>query len=224
MSSHSDLQRSLGAYLLGALDPAERAELDAHLTGCAACREELASFAALPALMSRVPLQEVTSGAPTPPPTLLPRVLSAVAQERDRGTRRLRRWQVAAAALAAAATVAALLVLAPSLTARGPAPRPLVAMEGVSASGQLTLESRPWGTAIHLRFDDLPPAASYTAWVFDEAGVRSAVATWGPTPDGTAELTGATALTAVAVRALTVSTADGRSLFTLPASHLPKPS
>ncbi len=216
MSTHDDLQRSLGSYVLGALEPAERAELHAHVTGCAACREELASYAALPALMSRVSLHEVTSSAPIPAPTLLPRLLSAVARERDRGRRRLRRWQVATAALTAAATVAALLTLAPSLTDRGPAERSLVASEGVSAAGRLTLESRPWGTALHLHFDGLPPAASYIAWVVDDAGVRSAVATWGPTGDGTAELTGATALTPAALRSLNISTADGRLLFTLP--------
>lgn len=89
-------------------------------------------------------------------------------------------------------------------------------MEGVSASGRLTLEPRPWGTAVGLRLDGLPPAASYTAWVVDDAGVRSALASWRPTRDGTAQLTGATALTPDAVRSLTVSTADGRSLLTLP--------
>lgn len=34
----------VGAYALGALDPAETAEFEAHLSGCDACREELASF------------------------------------------------------------------------------------------------------------------------------------------------------------------------------------
>jgi anti-sigma factor RsiW len=220
MSDHADLQRSLGAYVLGALEPAERGELDAHLTGCAACREELASYAGLPALLSRVSLQEATDGPGLPPPTLLPRVLSAVERERDRGARRLRLWQAATAAVTAAAAVAAvavLLMVGPGPTGRAATARPLVALQGVSATGQLTLESRPWGTAVHLRLHHLPPAASYTAWAVDDAGTRSAIATWGPTGDGSAEVTGATALPPAGLRSLTISTGDGQPLFRLDA-------
>ncbi len=216
MSGHADLQRSLGAYVLGALEPAERAELDAHLTGCPACREELASYAGLPALLSRVSLQEATSDPPLPAPNGLPRLLSAVENERERHARRLHRWQAATALITAAAAVAALLTVAPSLTHRAPAARPLVASEGVSASGQLRLEPRPWGTAVHLRLHHLPPAPSYTAWAVDDRGVRSAVATWGPTGDGSAEVTGATALPPARLRSLTISTDDGRSLLRRP--------
>lgn len=213
MSEHADLQRSLGAYVLGALGPAERAELDAHLTGCAACREELASYAGLPALLSRVSLQEATDGPRHPAPPLLPQVLGAVQRERDRGARRLYRWQAATAAVTAAAAVAVLLAVGPDLTDRAPAARPLVAAQGVSATGALTPEPRPWGTAVHLRLQDLPPAPSYTAWAVDDAGTRSAVATWGPTSDGSAEVTGATALPPAELRSLTISTDAGRPLL-----------
>ena len=217
MSEHTSLQRSLGAYVLGALEPAERAELDAHLTGCAACREELASFAGLPALLSRVSLQEATEGPRLPAPPLLPRVLHAVERERKRGARRLHRWQAATAAVTAAAAVAALLTVGPGLTDQPPSARPLVAAQGVSATGQLTLEPRPWGTAVHLRLKKLPPAPSYTAWAVDDAGTRSAVATWGATETGSAEVTGATALPPAGLRSVTVSTGDGRPLLRLPA-------
>lgn len=217
MTEHGELQRSLGAYVLGALEPAERARLDAHLPDCAACREELASLAGLPALLSRVPLREALDGPSLPPPTLLPRVLESVERERDRNARRLHRWQAGTAIVTAAAAVAVLLAVGPGLTDRAPSPRPLVAARGVSATGQMTLEPRPWGTAVHLRLRDLPPAASYTAWVVDDAGDRSAVATWGSTEDGGAAVTGATALPSRRLRSLTVSTDDGRSLLRRPA-------
>ncbi|MCK9896208.1 anti-sigma factor [Frankia sp. AgB32] len=51
---------ALGAYVLGALDPAERSELEIHLAGCAVCRAELASLAGLPGLLSRLRLSDVT--------------------------------------------------------------------------------------------------------------------------------------------------------------------
>ena len=214
-NEHGDLQRSLGAYVLGALEPAERAEVDAHLTGCASCREELASYAGLPALLSRVPLQETVGGA-SPPPTLLPRVLGAVERERGRDVRRLQRWQAGAAVATAAAAVTVLLAVVPEATEPARSGRPLLAAQGLSVTGQLMLEPKPWGTAVHLRLRDLPPAASYTAWVVDDAGARSAVATWGRTGNGSAAVTGATAVPSGRLRSLTIDTDDGRVLLSRP--------
>lgn len=217
MTRHEDLQRSLGSYVLGALEPAERASLEAHLTGCPDCREELASYAGLPGLLSRLSLQEATGSALLPAPSLLPRVLTAVELERDRGVRRLHRWQAGTGALAVAAVAATVVAIVPGVLQTEPRGRSLVASAGVSASGQLALERRPWGTAVQLRLRHLPPAASYTAWAVDAAGVHSAVATWGPTRDGAAEVDGATALSPAALRSLIVSTGDGRPLLSLPA-------
>ena len=61
---------SLGVYVLGAIDPAERALVDAHLATCRDCRDELAGLAGLPALLSRVSMEEAIALADTgePPP------------------------------------------------------------------------------------------------------------------------------------------------------------
>ena len=48
----------LGVYVVGAIEPGERAAVDAHLNQCFDCREELAGLAPLPALLHRVPLAE----------------------------------------------------------------------------------------------------------------------------------------------------------------------
>ena len=45
----------LGVYVVGAIEPGERAAVDAHLGQCYECREELAGLAPLPALLHRVP-------------------------------------------------------------------------------------------------------------------------------------------------------------------------
>ncbi len=63
--THTQLRLSLGSYVLGSLEPADRAALDAHLPGCPDCREELASYATIPALMSRVSIDQLRQ--PTPP-------------------------------------------------------------------------------------------------------------------------------------------------------------
>jgi hypothetical protein len=49
---------SLGVYVLGAIDPAERAMVDAHLANCEACRAELDELAGLPALLAMVSTEE----------------------------------------------------------------------------------------------------------------------------------------------------------------------
>jgi hypothetical protein len=54
----SEARVALGVYVLGAIDPAERAQVDAHLATCEACRAELAELADLPALLALVPAEE----------------------------------------------------------------------------------------------------------------------------------------------------------------------
>ena len=55
----ADTRQALGIYVLGAIDPDERALVDAHVAGCRECREELAGLAGLPALLSRVDADEI---------------------------------------------------------------------------------------------------------------------------------------------------------------------
>ncbi|MBO0776702.1 MAG: zf-HC2 domain-containing protein, partial [Actinobacteria bacterium] len=100
-----ETRQSLGVYVVGAIDPAERATVDAHLGGCPECREELASLAGLPALLHRVPVAEArrlaaegaTAGLGPPPEELLPSLLDRVA-----GLRRARRRRTLAVAAAVA--------------------------------------------------------------------------------------------------------------------------
>src|SRR5262245_42439548 len=86
-----------GAYVLGALSPAERADFERHLSACASCREAVANLAVLPGLLGRLDQASAVSmaaGTPAPvpaPPTILPRVLAATAQQRRFDRRRGRR-------------------------------------------------------------------------------------------------------------------------------------
>lgn len=57
----AEARLSLGVYVLGAIDPAERALVDSHLAGCRDCRDELAGLAGIPALLSRVGAEEALS-------------------------------------------------------------------------------------------------------------------------------------------------------------------
>ena len=101
----TDARISLGVYVLGAIDPAERALVDAHLLTCQDCRDELAGLAGLPALLARVNPDEISritaedtvrAGAHVgtddrPPGELIGTVLDLAAARRRRTRWRLRR-------------------------------------------------------------------------------------------------------------------------------------
>jgi Putative zinc-finger len=68
---------SLGAYLLGALDPAERSAFEEHLATCKTCKAELLRLAPLPGLLQRLTPEdyaELEAGDPPdfPPVDLFP--------------------------------------------------------------------------------------------------------------------------------------------------------
>jgi hypothetical protein len=93
-----------GAYVLGALPPAQRLDYHQHLETCAECRGEVADLAALPGLLGRL---DATAAAeldnePAAPRSLLPATLGRLRQRRRR-----QRWR-----LALAAAVVVLLALA----------------------------------------------------------------------------------------------------------------
>ena len=213
MSDHEASRAALGSYLLGALGPAERSTLEAHLAGCSDCRDELAAYASLPGLMARLSAQEVRADRLTPPPALLPRTLAAVEAERAATRARLRRWRglaVGVSAVAAAGLAAVLVLPGAGTPARVSAPaRALVAAAGTSAAGTAELQGRAWGTQLHLTLHDLPREGTFTAWALDAAGSRTPAATWRATRDGRADVTGAAALLPAALSGLEIVGSDG---------------
>lgn len=219
MSSHLELRRSLASYALGALEPAERAEVDAHLAGCADCRDELDSFAALPGLLSRLDLTETQAGSPSA--TLLPRVLAAVERERAGRVRQVSRWRLATATIATAALVAGVLSVVGGAASPAPPELTLTAAKGVSATGSVTLRSRPWGTELRLRLRALPAADGYRAYAVDRSGARTLAASWGPTPTGRAEVPGSTSLDSAQLSGLVIATAEGAELLSVTAGRRP---
>jgi anti-sigma factor RsiW len=104
-------RRELGVYVLGAIEPAQRAQADRHLAACPRCRADLAELAALPALLRKVPAGEARSmledaGWPAARPPL-----GALLDRAARIGRR-RRWLLISAAAVIAVMAAALVLLA----------------------------------------------------------------------------------------------------------------
>ena len=91
------MMMSLGVYVLGAADPAERRRLEAHLPGCQECLAELRRLAPLPGLLAGIP--ESVRAAPQAPGR------QAVPPRRAQARGRTRRHLAVAAAACLAAGV-----------------------------------------------------------------------------------------------------------------------
>jgi hypothetical protein len=139
------IREALGVYVLGAIDPAERAMVDDHLAVCPECREELASLAPLPALLRRVSVAEaerltIAGAADESEP---PAEVFTGLMERAHAVKRARRWR----GLAAAAAVIVLALGGGVAVASGLAHH----SAGSSVSGQWqTVSGTNASTGVHL--------------------------------------------------------------------------
>ncbi len=213
-TDHDRVRELLGPYVLGGLDAADRVQLDNHLSTCPTCRDELAAYAGLPALLrlgdapNSSPAAEFDDGA-------LTRTLEAVRQ----GRRRQRRHAVLGTAAAAVlvlglgATTVGLLAGETDTPQTSPTALHLDAAPGSPARGETSLTARPWGTSVDLDLSALPKGQRFIVWVIATDGTRQQAATWASTPDGVAHVTGASALVGTDVAAVRVTTTQGTLLL-----------
>jgi hypothetical protein len=209
---------SLGAYVLGALDPVERAHVEAHLAACPACRDELAELAGLPGLLSRIDPDDVAGRAPAaaraPAPGLADRLV-----ERLRAARRARRRRVGAfaAGALAVALVGIAIALATTDDSTAPAGRPAVTAAtgpgGVRAT--MALQPAAWGTAVRVSLRGVPAGTRCRLVAVSRGGRREVAGTWRADYEGHADVTTATAIQQSDLASLDV-VAGGRRLVRVP--------
>ncbi|MHB8691612.1 MAG: anti-sigma factor [Solirubrobacteraceae bacterium] len=109
-----DCGLDIAAYALGALEPAEADELSTHLAQCAVCRDELAAFEQVAAVLPLSVAQQ------RPPGRLRRRVLADVRADARAHARANVRAAVPALGLACAAVLAATGVIATGTLDGGP--------------------------------------------------------------------------------------------------------
>jgi len=193
---HQQQREALAAYVLGALDPAERRALEQHLSDCRECTAELTRLTPLPGLLGRVTEQEARADLLVPSRDLLDGVIWRLA-DTERGLRlQVRRWRLAAIAACIAALVVAVVAVAPWDT--GP-DRVIVAAEPVAtgtaaATGEVAAIAWEWGTTVELAAADLPRRDGYVLWAVAEDGRRERAGTWGVTASGSARVRGASSI------------------------------
>ena len=206
--SCSDATVALGAYVVGALDPRERADVEAHLAHCPACRDELAQLAPLPGLMSRLSIEEAVSGPPPVDDAMLERLL--VAASRDRRVASHRRWLAAAAAVAVLAIgTTAGVVLHNSMTATH--------WQRVTATAgkvhiAVDVEPGDTGTALKLWLRGVPAGERCRLVAIADDGSRDTAGSWEATYSGTATIRGITSIERSHLSRLAIETYDGTIL------------
>jgi hypothetical protein len=230
---------SLGVYVLGAIDPAERALVDAHVATCQECRDELAGLAGLPALLARVTKEEAIALAdtessypgtgeegPEPPRELLATVLDLTAARRKR-----RRWREAGLAVAAAAIVAAGVfgglrlgsgTSQPTVASGSQQKLYVGAQSGPmrTASGKLgdmtaTVAYSPmgWGTQLDAKVTGIPTGTNCQLWVVGPGGKRVLAASWvTDNAEGTVWYPGSTGMASGDVSAFLITVGHGQAI------------
>jgi anti-sigma factor RsiW len=192
----AEARPSLGVYVLGAIDPAERGLVDAHLATCRDCRDELAGLAGLPALLARVNPDEISricaddtvSPVATgwPPEELLGTVLGLAEARRRRN-----RWRYLSAAAAVVAIAAGLFAglssansttVTHTLVVGGPG---TASWDSASATNHATgvtatvaYSKQAWGNAFQVLVDRIPVGTTCQLWVVHPDGTRTQVAAW----------------------------------------------
>jgi anti-sigma factor RsiW len=192
--SCGEVRQALAVYVLGAIEPADRTVVDRHLGDCTDCREELAGFAPLPALLRRIPVEEASAlvdddargnARDDQPPR--PALRYLLAQAGRRRTRDLRTRAVAAAAvglLAGGGGIAAWHATHPiaqppqAATAPGWSMTPRAADPLTRVSAIVRYAARSWGLQLSVQVTGILPGTTCQVDVISRQGQVTIAGGW----------------------------------------------
>jgi hypothetical protein len=200
---------SLGAYVLGALEPEERREVREHLSACPACAAEYADLKRLPLALDHVTLEDLHAApAVTPSPDLFDRVASAAVAE-DRRVRR--RWLMLVAA------VAALFLGGVGATAWVNRDTSQTVVAGdVRVTVDTAVDKSGDGTILDVSASGLPPRSNCHLVVVDDNGRRHDAGSWMVDYEGEASYRGWADVPEAQVADLEMRDDDGDLLVRVP--------
>jgi anti-sigma factor RsiW len=206
------------AYLLGALDDADRDAFEAHLTTCAACRDRVAELRPTAGLLAGLRAHGEPGDAGEPdagpvPDTLLPGLLRRAARERSR--RRL--VTAGLAGLAAACLIALVVVVWPASSPSQPPARALHPVRPTPVVATARLVSRTWGTQIDLacKYErELSPKIVYRLVVVDVDRRRYDAGGW-TVGEGTTHFIGGTEVRRDRISRVEITLPDGSPILRL---------
>jgi hypothetical protein len=187
-----EVRQELAVYVLGAIAPADRSDVDRHLADCAGCRDALAELAGLPGLLRRVSVPEAVAlagpGASSPRENLTSDpALRSLLRGASRNRRRHVRTRVAIAAVAglvASAGVSTGWQRAHPAAERPAASAPAWAAPvraanprtGVSAT--VKYATRPWGLQLSVQVTGIPAGTTCELDVISQQGQVTTAGGW----------------------------------------------
>jgi len=192
-TEHDRRRDDIAAYLLGALEPGEAAELERHVAGCAECEEELRR------LRPAVQVLPETVERLEAPPALRGRLMEQVRSEAagSQGAsapRRAPRWRFGLRPLAGLAALALIVAAIGGYAIRdggsgdGPKTTTVVTGHSPGVTAEMVRQGET-GTLRLANLHQLPSGKVLQAWVQRGKQVVSAKALFIPNSDGTATAT-----------------------------------
>lgn len=186
--SDCEFPHDAAAYVLGALEPAERERFEAHLAGCPSCAATVREFTELPGVLAHAPVEDLF--AEPAPQSLLPNLVTTV--RRDRRRRFFRTMVVTAAAMAL--FVVGAFVAVDVLTPPEPTPSLDVALEPINSvpiTSEAGMIAQNEGTRIELSCDETEKdgkgggyTAAYRLVVTNVKGETDVAGSWTGAEDG----------------------------------------
>jgi hypothetical protein len=179
----AQIRLELGVYLLGAIEPAQRALVDSHLAACGRCRAELSALAGLPSLLRRVPDDVIPKLVADDAAPLTPEPPTNALLARVTAIRRRSRLVAAAAAVVIGIVSASAVQVVHDATARAPAAvAPAITVQttnqvtGVWAAVRYTTEE--WGTELEVRITGVAPGTWCQLLVTGQGGQVISAGGW----------------------------------------------
>ena len=187
-------------------EPPVDLDLDAHLASCADCTTVVVEFRVLTAALAHT-----TAASKSPAPTIVPPGLDSRITAQLRRARAQRRSRRAAIAISGAAAAAVLLIVALTSihSTTPPPPGERVGLVAGDVRGDARLETRAWGTQIHLAGTGFTPGQQYNVWLERADGTHIPSGTFTGVRNARITVILASALPSAQATAIGVSTPNG---------------
>jgi hypothetical protein len=236
----NEVTLSLGVYLVGALEPAERSAVEAHLATCADCQRELDELAALPSMLDLLRIEDVESigigpsqaaalgvhdGGPSIAPSedLFERFAAKargeqtpdeLAAHRNRKSK-FTRFRVLTSSAAAVVVIGAGIGIGVAASGGGQHHNAnhISAQQG-SVQMDVTLASQIAGTSLDLEVAGLPDDEHCRLVAIGKDGSRDQVGQWNATYAGKAKFWGSTAIPRSELSQIVLLGTNGKPLVT----------